>query len=68
MNARVLAFPLAVAGIAAFDGCKGIDINSPMVRPCHDDTLEIVLVFPGNRVTRDTMVVHDNPAYCRKAA
>lgn len=68
MNARVLCFPLAVAGIAALDGCGGIDINSPMVKVCKDEQYEILMQFSNGRVTHDTMTVHADTTRCRKAA
>lgn len=68
MNARILAFPIAVASIAALDSCKGIDINSPSVRACHDDSLQVLSIWHGTDTVRSLVVFHDDVTRCRKAA
>jgi hypothetical protein len=65
MNARILAFPIATALIAACDGTSPTD---PSVRLCHDDTTHIEVRFPDGSVAHDLMIQHDQTEHCRKAA
>lgn len=70
MNARVLAFPVAVAAIAALDGCNALDAIGPhpAVRLCHNDTTYIPVTYRGV-VVDSAMVIYweRNPGHCRAA-
>lgn len=68
MNPRVLAFPVAVAAIAALDGCCGVTPTDPSVRECHDDTTMVLARSASGRTVKATVITHDDPRYCRQAA
>lgn len=70
MNAKLLLFPVLVGTTLALDGCKGTDINDPMVRACRSDTTEVGGVLPNGKQVKGaaTVVVQDDARFCRKAA
>lgn len=70
MNTRILAFPVAIAAIAALDGCNALDAIGPhpAVRLCHNDTVWVQI--KSGQVTDSIPAIwwERNPNGCRKAA
>ncbi len=61
MNTRVLAFPVAVAAIAALDGCSWEPFAGPLppVRICRDDTTKVYFAQNGRVVDSTIMIVRE---------
>ncbi len=68
MNSRVLVFPVAVAvaAIAALDGCSWEPFAGPLppARICRDDTTKVYFAFNG-QIVDSTITIIREPSYGR---